>query len=140
MDYETYRRKYFPDPQPESRFAIEGLHGVALYYADYTAALEFFHQVFGPPNYSEGEGTRGWHLGDCWLTVFPASTGHPKNNEVHLLLQNSAELDRLRQAFLDAGAQGDPPEQALMYEPLVIAALTDPFGGTWLLLSRVDQA
>lgn len=140
MDYESYRRKYFRDPQPKQRFAIEGLHGVALYYEDYAAAIEFFNQVFGPPNYSEGENTRGWQLGGNWLTVFPSSAGYPQNNEAHILLRNATEVNSLRQAFLDAGAQGDPPEQALMYEPLTMAIVTDPFGGTWLLLCRREQA
>jgi len=63
MDYDTYRRKYFTDPEPEQRFGFSGLHGITLFFSEYDAAVNFYQEVLGPPAYVEGEFTRGWRIG-----------------------------------------------------------------------------
>jgi len=139
MDFQEYRRKYYSDPQPEPRFAFSGLQGLVLYYQDYPQALAFLEQVFGPPNYVEGEDTHGWRIGPGWLTVFPSSGGNPQNIEVPIYLQSSAEVDRLHAALLEAGATGEPPEDTLMYEPVHMAFATDPFGVVWMLVHALPH-
>jgi hypothetical protein len=68
MDYESYKKAYFADPLPEPKFDFIGLHGIALYFNDYKAAVEYYTAVLGPPAYVEGKSTRGWqnreHLAD----------------------------------------------------------------------------
>ena len=81
MDYETYRKNYFVNPQPKSLFDFAGIHGATLYYQDYQSALAFYKQVLGPPNYVEGKNTHGWEIGQTWLTLFPSEVGNPKNVE-----------------------------------------------------------
>lgn len=128
MDYETYRKTYFTSPPPEPRFDLLGVQGATLYYADYSAALQFYTQVFGPPNYKEGDSTHGWRLGNTWLTLFPARTGVPANLELPFYLPTRAAVDALYTALIAAGAAGGPPSEALMYRPVYMAVLTDPFG------------
>jgi uncharacterized glyoxalase superfamily protein PhnB len=105
-----------------------------LYFQDYTGALVFYSEVFGPPAYIEGEHTHAWILGDTWLTLFPAKEGGPQNVEVLLYLDTSDELDRLYAALVSAGAEGSPPEDTLMFVPVRIAVLKDPFGGMLTLV------
>ncbi|MBN2044783.1 MAG: hypothetical protein JW757_07175 [Anaerolineales bacterium] len=136
MDYKEYRQKYFTDPAPEPRFAFRGTRGAAVYYGKYQAALTYFTQVFGPPGYVEGEFTHGWLLGDTWLTVFPAKDGAPSNVEVLLYLENPGEVDRLHAALIAAGGQGDAPIDTLMYAPVRIGIVTDPFGGVFTLVAE----
>jgi hypothetical protein len=135
MDYEEYRRQYFQDPPPRERFETQGLIGANLYYEDYTAALDFITQIFGEPVYQEDADTRGWRLGRSWLTLFPSQGGNPSNVEVPIYLQSAGELDRLYTAFIAAGATGDEPQNTLMYEPVRMAILTDPFGVAWDLVA-----
>lgn len=139
MDYESYRKQNFVDPQPEARFAFAGLLGATLYYQDYPAALAFYTEVLGPPAYIEGEYTHGWQVGDTWLTLFPAKNGNPTNVEVGFYVQTPEEVDRLYQAFVSAGAQGEPPIDTLMYEPVRMCVLTDPFGVSLAVVSRVRR-
>ncbi len=136
MDFNEYRSAYFTNPAPEPRFHFQGISGAAVYYQDYQAALAFFEQVFGPPGYVEGEFTHGWRLGDTWLTVFPAKKGAPANVEVLLYLESAAEVDRLHAAMLAAGGEGQPPVDTLMYAPVRIGMVTDPFGGVFTLVAE----
>lgn len=136
MDFEEYRARYFADPQPEQRFAFAGVRGATLYYQEYAAALAFFRRVFGEPAYVEGEFTHGWQIGESWLTVFPAKEGNPSNLEVPIYLQDSSEVDSLYAAFIAAGAHGDPPQDALMYAPVRMTVVTDPFGVMFTLVGE----
>ena len=138
MDFNEYRDKYFTDPAPEPRFGFQGIRGAAVYYQDYKAALVYFEQIFGPPGYVEGKFTHGWLLGDTWLTVFPAREGAPSNVEVLLYLKDPEEVDLLHAAMLAAGGHGDPPMDALMYAPVRIGIITDPFGGVFTLVAEVE--
>jgi hypothetical protein len=136
VDFEEYRDKYFTNPAPEPRFYFQGIRGAAVYYQNYQAALVYFEQVFGPPGYVEGEFTRGWLLGDTWLTVFPAKDGVPTNVEVLIYLSSPEEVDRLHAAMAAAGGQGEPPMDSLMYAPVRIGMVTDPFGGVFTLVAE----
>jgi uncharacterized glyoxalase superfamily protein PhnB len=99
-----------------------------LYYEDYAAALDFYTRVFGPPNYKEGENTHGWRMGESWLTLFPSKNGSPTNIEVPFYLPTREAVDTLFTALIAAGAQGEPPAETLMYRPVYMAIVTDPFG------------
>ena len=128
MDYETYRKKYFVDPQPEPRFKFSGVNGATLFYKDYQEALAFYKKVLGPPAYIEGEYTHGWKIGDTWLTLLLSKTGNPTNVEVPFYMDSPDDVERVYQAFISAGAKGDPPKKDIMYRPLYMCVLTDPFG------------
>jgi uncharacterized glyoxalase superfamily protein PhnB len=101
--------------------------------------LDFFRQVFGPPAYIEGQYTHGWKIGDSWLTVFPAQEGNPKNLEIPIYLQTAQEVDRLYDAFIEAGAQGDRPKDTIMYLPVRMAIVTDPFGVAFNLVFEYSK-
>lgn len=139
MDFETYKKKYFTDPAPEPRFGFKGILGTAVYYQDYAAALAFFEQVFGAPAYVEGEFTHAWQLGNTWLTVFPAKQGSPSNVEVMVYLKDAKEVDRLYAEMIAAGASGEPPVDTLMFVPVRIATLQDPFGGQFSLAAEIPE-
>lgn len=136
MDYESYRKKYYTDPPPPQKFAFSGILGATLFYQEYELALAFFRQVFGEPAYVEGEFTHGWQLGNSWLTVFPAKAGSPANLEVPIYLQTPEEVDRLYAAFTAAGAVGEPPVDTLMYKPVRMTVMTDPFGVQFTLVAE----
>jgi uncharacterized glyoxalase superfamily protein PhnB len=136
MDFEEYRAKYYTDPAPEPRFNFSGILGATLYYKDYPAALDFFRQVFGEPGYVEGQYTHGWKVGNGWLTVFPAKAGSPTNIEVPITVQTGEEVDRLYDAFIAAGAEGNSPVDTLMYVPVRMTVVTDPFGVQFALVAE----
>ncbi len=83
MDYESYRQKYFAKPAPDPRFEFRGLYGTTLYFSDYEDAVDFYTRVLGDPAYVEGQGTRGWQLGNTWLTLLKGKSGNPKNLELN---------------------------------------------------------
>jgi hypothetical protein len=135
MDFESYRQKYFVRPAPQSRFQYQGLHGVTLYYQDYERAVAYYQQVLGPAAYVEGESTRGWRVGDTWLTLLRGEAGNPQNVEVQFVMGTPAEAERLQQAFIAAGGRGPAPSDQLMYAPVRSCPVTDPFGVELLIIS-----
>ena len=137
MDFNEYRAKYYTHPAPEPRYSFSGILGTAVYYQEYQAALKFFQEVFGPPAYVEGAFTHGWQIGNTWLTVFPAKQGGPANMEVMIYLNTPEEVDRLYKAMIGARASGNPPVDTLMYVPVRIATLQDPFGGAFSLVAEL---
>ena len=137
MDLTAYRKAYFVDPPPEPRFSYEGMFGFALFFEQYEEAVELYSQVLGPPAYVEGENTRGWPIGGAWLTLFPDREGNPSNAEVTLAMASPAEADRLQKAFIDAGGTGEEPFDDLMYEPLRLCPVVDPFGSRILIVARL---
>jgi hypothetical protein len=139
MDYATYRDKYFVKPAPEARFEYAGLSGITLYFQAYDQAVGYYQRVLGPPAYVEGSDTKGWRLGDTWLTLLRGGEGHPRNMEVQLVMRSPAEAERLQQAFVDAGGTGQPPADALMYEPIRACPVTDPFGTEIMIYSRLED-
>ena len=138
MDYESYRKAYFVDPQPVPKFNFDGLHGAALYFTEYEKAIAYYTEVLGPPAYVEGEFTHGWRLGSIWLTLFPAKTGNPQNAELILQMATPAEADRLQAAFIAAGGSGEPPSDQLMFEPLRFCGVIDPFGTQLTIVSPLS--
>ena len=136
MDYAAYQKTYFVDPPPEPRFAYSGVFGVALFFERYEEAVAFYSRVLGPPAYVEGDSTRGWSVGGSWLTLFPAREGNPCNTEVTLVMESPAEAERLQSAFIEAGGRGEEPFDDLMYEPLRLCPVADPFGTTFLIVAR----
>lgn len=137
MDYENYRKANFVNPPPKPKFEFIGLHGVALYFSNYEAAVAYYTKVLGPPAYVEGKFTRGWCVGNIWLTLFPTKSGNPQNAEIHFLVDTPEEADRLHQAFIDAGGIGEAPSDQLMYEPIRYCSVQDPFGKSILIVSRL---
>ena len=138
MDFETYRKSFYTDPQPEPRFDLLGIHGATLYYEEYSAALDFYTRVFGPPDYREGEFTHGWRLGNSWLTLFPSKSGSPANMEVPLYLPTREAVDALYAGLIAAGAKGEPPAETLMYRPVYMAIVIDPFGVALELVCELE--
>lgn len=139
MDYESYKKAYFVDPQPEPRFGFVGLHGIALFFSDYDDVVTYYTKVLGPPAYVEGRFTNGWRIGNIWLTLFPTKSGGPQNTEIHLLMSTPDEANRLHKAFIDAGGKGQEPSDELMYEPIRYCSVMDPFGTDILIVSRLSQ-
>jgi hypothetical protein len=139
MDYQTYYQKYFTDPQPEPRFKYKGLDGLALFFSDYAAALEYYARVLGPPAYIEGDDTRGWRIGDSWLTLFPSPAGNPQNVEVQIVMETPEEAERLQAAFIAAGGTGENPSDQLMYGPIRYCPVKDPFGTDVLIIASLPE-
>ncbi len=139
MDCETYRKKYFVDPAPEQGFGFAGIHGVTLYFEEYEEAINYYRQVLGPPAYSEGENTRGWQLGDTWLTLLKGKSGSPKNVEVSIVMGSAGEAERLQTAFIKAGGVGPEPSDQLMYYPVHSCPVTDPFGTQILIYAHFNE-
>jgi hypothetical protein len=139
MDYESYRRSYFVDPQPEPRFEYLGLHGVTLFFSDFEVAVEYYTRVLGSPAYVEGAGTRGWRLGNTWLTLLKGKSGNPQNVEINIVMETPQEADRLRAAFIEAGGKGEPPSDQLMYEPVRFCPVQDPFGTNILIICPLPE-
>jgi hypothetical protein len=137
MDYESYQHDFFVDPQPEPRFDYLGLHGVTLFFADYEDAVKYYTVVLGSPAYVEGSGTRGWQIGDTWLTLLKWEKDNPRNVEFNIVMKSSQEAERLQAAFIEAGGSGEPPSDQLMYEPVRFCPVVDPFGTNILIFSRL---
>ena len=139
MDYESYKKAYFVNPPPESKFNFIGLHGIALFFSDYDAAVAYYTDVLGPPAYVEGKFTKGWLIGNVWLTLFPSQSDNPQNAEIHFLVNTPEEADRLHEAFIKAGGKGEAPSDQLMYEPIRYCPVQDPFGTNILVVSRLPR-
>lgn len=137
MDYETYKKLYFIDPPPRPRFPFAGINGVSLYIYEYDRALAFYEAVLGPPAYVEGDWTRGWPIGNAWLTLFPTKAGGPSNMDLTIEMATAEDVGHLYDAFVAAGATGEPPSDQLMYEPVRYASVTDPFGSLIVIISRM---
>jgi hypothetical protein len=105
-----------------------------LFFSDYEAAVSYYTQVLGEPAYVEGSGTRGWQLGDTWLTLLKGKTGNPQNMELNIIMQTPEEAERLQSAFLSAGGHGEAPSDELMYVPVRYCAVQDPFGTNILII------
>jgi len=132
-------KKFFAKPPPDPRFEFRGLHGTTLYFSDFEAAIDFYIRVLGPPAYVEGQGTRGWRLGNTWLTLLKGKSGNPKNVELNIITQTPQEADHLQNAFIEAGGVGEPPSDQLMYEPVRFCPVQDPFGTNILIICPIPE-
>lgn len=135
MDFKEYQSAYFTDPAPPQRFAFKGIRGITLYYHEYESAVLFYKKVFGEPAYVEGDSTKGWQIGTTWLTLLRGQAGRISNIEVMLYMEDAEAVDRVRESFINAGAEGSEPVSTLMYEPVYISAVVDPFGANWMIIS-----
>jgi len=135
MEYEEYKKAYFVDPQPEPLFDFTQAGGPTLWFADYDAAIEFYTEVLGPPNYVEGDATNGWQIGSSLLTLFAGGDGHPTNVEIGLLMASPEEAEHLHRAFIQAGGTGADPTDELMYAPIRYCPVTDPFGTDFMIFA-----
>lgn len=136
MDFETYQKANFVNPQPEPRFKYTGNFGMTLYYQDYEAAVAFYEQVLGQAGYQEGSSTLGWRIGTGWLTLLRGKNGNPQNVEISFEMGSAEEAEALQQAFIQAGAQGSPPEDTFMYSPVRVCPVTDPFGVDVMIFAK----
>jgi hypothetical protein len=139
MDFELYRKSYFVDPLPEPRFHFNGTFGTTLYYEHFEAAVAFYEQVLGPPAYVEGEATRGWSIGDGWLTLLQGKQGNPRNVEITFELETAEEAEAFQRAFIAAGADGPAPSDQLMYRPVRYCPVVDPFGVNILIIAQLRK-
>jgi len=135
MDFDEYRRNYFAHPAPTPPFEVAGLRGVTLYVREFERAVAFYEKVLGPAAYVEGGNTRGWRLGDGWLTLLRDRLADSRYVEVTLRTPTSAEADRLREAFMAAGGNATEPTDTIHYEPVRLSHVTDPFGTRWLIVA-----
>ncbi len=138
MDFETYKQNFYTDPSPEPRYNFTGAFGVALFYENYEEVIAYYSQVLGPPAYMEGTGTRGWHIGMGWLTLFKAKAGTPSNVEITLEVETPQDAEALQRAFIEAGGRGDDPSDQLMYVPIRYCPVTDPFGTEIIVISPLN--
>ena len=46
------------------------------------------------------------------------------------------EARRLHEAFIDAGGESEEPDDVLMYEPVRLYPVSDPFGTNILIVAR----
>ena len=138
MDYNAYRKKYFVDPPPEPRFEMKGIFGATLFFHDFERAAVYYTQVLGSPAYIEGENTLGWRVGSTWLPLLRAKAANPSNVEINIVTESPQEADRLQNAFIAAGGEGQEPVDDLMYEPLHMCAIRDPFGTEILISSPIE--
>lgn len=139
MDYDEYRRAHFVQPAPGQRFQFGGSFGTTVYYEDYQDAVAFYTRVLGPPSYVEGESTKGWPIGDGWLTLLRGKKGNPRNIEITLELASIEEAEALQGEFISAGAKGHPPSDQLMYRPVRACPVVDPFGMEIMIIASLEQ-
>ena len=116
-------------------FRVVGLNYVSLYMHDYQPAIAFYSQVFGSPEHiDEAQTIYGWRMGTTWLTLLPSKIGtepqrNPCNTEFAIQVAKTAEVDRLFDMLIAAGAQECmAPQDTEMYEPMRFACVDDPFG------------
>jgi catechol 2,3-dioxygenase-like lactoylglutathione lyase family enzyme len=115
-------------------YKFKGLRYPSFYIKDYDEAVAFYTTVLGPPGNDE-ERIKGWHIGDTWLTLFPAEDlGHdpdanPRNAEFAIEVSAPDEVDRLYGTMLEAGATTCmAPGDTHMYEAMRFCAVDDPAG------------
>ena len=137
MDYETYRRLYVVDPPPKPRFAF-GSTEVTLFFDKYPQVVEYYSQVLGPPGYIEGDSTTSWQIGSNWITLLRGRSGAPTNMEVAFKMQTPAAAEQLQKAFIDAGGEGEPPSDQIMFKPVRYCPVVDPFGTNILAFAQLD--
>ena len=139
MDFNAYRKAFFVEPAPEQRFRFNGAFGTTVYFEDYEKAIAFYEAVLGPPRYVEGDSTRGWPIGNGWLTLLRGTQGNPRNVEITLELETVGEAEALQRDFISSGAKGQPPSDQIMYRPVRSCPAIDPFGLEIMIIAPLDK-
>ena len=118
----------------DEKYNIVSLNYPSFYVKDYHIAVDFYTQVFGPPQ-NDTLRIKGWKMGDTWLTLFPSEDmGHdpdanPRNTEFAIQVTMPEQVDALYTALLEAGAKNCmEPEDTRMYEPMRFACVDDLVG------------
>lgn len=84
-------------------------------------------------------GTRGWAIGNGWLTLLRGKEGSPTNVEINFEMETPSEAEDLQKVFIDAGGEGDVPSEQLMYRPIRFCPVVDPFGTQILIISPLPS-
>ncbi len=120
--------------EKESPFNIVDLNFVSLYFSNLNEAVAFYTKILGPPDEEHEEDPHyGWELGATWLTLFESKAGtvkgsNPRNAEFAIQLAEPGEVDRMYEAFLQAGARECmKPRDTEMYVPMRFGCVDDPF-------------
>jgi uncharacterized glyoxalase superfamily protein PhnB len=137
MDFDSYYQAYFTKPQPQPRFQYTGNFGITLFYEDYDQAVAFYETVLGSAGYQEGDHTRGWKIGNGWLTLLKGKKGTPTNVELTFELETVAEAEAMQRTFIQAGASGTDPSDQLMYAPVRLCPVVDPLGVDVMIFARI---
>ncbi len=140
-EHDQHHDSYVAFPAPEPRFGFRVAGGPVLFFSEYERAVAFYSAVLGEAGYSERTGTRGWAIGESYLTLLRGGDGAPRNTEIGFIMETPEEAERLQAAFIDAGGSGSPPSDQLMYEPVRFCPVTDPFGTNLLIYAPLgDQS
>jgi len=140
MASDTYGDALGAGPSPEPRYRFQSAGGPVLVFAEYEAALGYYTEVLGEPGYSEGTGTRGWAIGESFITLLRGGDGAPRNTEIGLVMETPEEAERLQAAFIEAGGSGAAPTDELMYAPIRYCPVTDPFGTNLLIYAPLGES
>ena len=138
MNLDEYRKAFVVNPRPKPRFKYTGRFNVTLFYEAYEAAVAYYTAVLGPPAYVEGGSTRGWEIGEGWLTLLRGKEGNPKNIEIMFEVEGAKEAEQMQKAFIQAGGTGPEPSDELMYHAVRYCPARDPFGVDILVFSRLE--
>jgi hypothetical protein len=138
LDFAAYERAFFTMPPPPPRFRFQRISGVAIEVEDLERAQAFYAQVLGPPAYVESD-ARGWRIGQTWLTLLPGER-RAASVSFSIEVETPQEADRLQRAFADAGATIRPASDQLMYRPIRMCPVVDPFGTDILVISPLPTA
>jgi hypothetical protein len=139
VNYQEYQKAFFTDPEPTQRFDFNWSFGVTLFFETFTKAVAYYTEVLGSPGYVEGAWTRGWRIGNGWLTILKGKSGNPANVEITLEVETVEQAEKLQSAFINAGGKGTPPSNQMMYVPIRACPVTDPFGTELLIICKLDK-
>jgi predicted enzyme related to lactoylglutathione lyase len=110
------------------------LNYITLYYEDFEEAVQFYSQLFGPPEVGQQSHANGWRMGATWLTLFRAKAGptpgaNPCGTEFAVQVADPQDVDDLYRRMMELGAaEVMPPQNTEMYEPMRFACVDEPLG------------
>ena len=71
------------------------------------------------------------------MTFLRGKQGTPSNLEIAFELETVQEAEALQRTFIAAGASGPAPSDQLMYTPVRICPVIDPFGVDVMIFARL---
>ncbi len=72
-----------------------------------------------------------------WLTLLKGNKGNPTNVELTFELETAKEAEAMQQAFIREGASGQEPSDQLMYTPVRLCPVVDPFGVDVMIFAKI---